>query len=100
MARDWEIRGPRPEETTPLNTKPGATRLAATGFRRSEPARSVKSVFEDCGADASRLAQHQGQLGDDVERVPAAHHSLEVGKLFVQPLDVDRRPRSAKDLRM
>src|SRR5438552_13255153 len=61
---------------------------------------SVESVFEHCGAVATGLTQHRCQSRDDVERLAALHHPLQLAELFLEPLDVDRRSRRAEYLRM
>ena len=70
-------------------------------FRRvSRTEALVQGVLQHGGAVAPGLAQHRGDPRDDVEGLAAPDHALELAELFLEPLDVDRRPRGAEDLRM
>src|SRR6266508_4548831 len=60
----------------------------------------VQGVFEHSGTDTPRLAHHRRQLRDDVQRLPALDHPLELRELALEPVDVDRRACGTQDLRV
>src|SRR5690348_12136021 len=74
-----------------------ADTTAASG---TTTAGSVQRVFEHGGADPPRLAHQPGELRDDVERLAAGHHLLQLAQLVVEPPGIDRRTRRSEDLRV
>ena len=46
------------------------------------------------------VTQHRGDSRDDVQRLAARDHPLQLRELFLEPIHVDRRTRSTQDLRM
>src|SRR5439155_19590034 len=67
---------------------------------KAAPSRLMQRVLENGAADPPRLAHHRRKLRDDVERLPAADHLLQLGQLVLEPRGIDRRPRGAEDLRV